>query len=242
MDTRDINDPNQELHQVIDLFTPKFPRKCEFSFTKTRKPSRGKIWAISGIAAMLAIILTVSIKSTIPVSAKEVVTTALVNLSRAESVRIDFLMRSDGSDTLTEGTLYILHKGDKIFNRMDWNDKGKHSMIYNGANYIHLKNGIKVNGHPSKFYYELMNLIISDSLRNHPEDLTANMDATIRGNIITVTKHKDVFTLRGEFHKGDKKLVKASATASAPDGRELTIFETKSIETDVRIPDSAFSE
>lgn len=62
-----------ESEKVVELLTPKFQRKCEFSFAKPRKRLVNKIWAVSGIAAMFVLVLTIAIKSVVPVSATGVI-------------------------------------------------------------------------------------------------------------------------------------------------------------------------
>lgn len=247
---QNINKGNQEFDKIVQLLTPKFPRQCEFSFARPRRRVFKRIWAISGIAAMLAIILTVAIKSAIPLSAQEVINSAFANLSNAESLKVEFVWRGvkssaeeiytpnpDGS--LVDGTLYLLRKNEKVFTRIDWYDDERNSIIFNGSDYIHLKNGRKVNTHPSSFGEELIDLI---SMSSVPEELKKKSIIDEADNRITMESHKDVITFYGEFQRDSKRLINASVAATSSDGGEITMAKTKSIETDIVIPESLFSE
>ena len=250
MNMQDNRNENQELEKVAELLTPKFQRKCEVSFTKPRKRLINKIWTISGIAAMFVVVLTIAIKSVIPVSATEVINSAFANLTKAESIKVEFVWRGakasgeeiyspDPSGNMIKGTLYLLRKNGKVNTRIDWHDAEKNSIIFNGSYYIHLKDNYPVDKHSSTFGDELMNLFNQKSL---PDGLNDNSELSTEGNIITVKSHKDQITFCGKFQKDSKQLIKASAIFSLPDGQNMTMLETKSIETDIDIPESIFSE
>ena len=247
---QDINKENQEFDEIVELLTPKFPRHCEFSFAKPRRRIFKRIWAITGIAAMLAVIVTVAIKSAMTLSAAEVIDSALKNLSNAESLKVEFVWRGvkssaeeiytpnpDGS--LVNGTLYLLRKDGKVFTRIDWHDDEKNSIIFNGSDYIHLKNGRMIVTHPSSFGAELINLI---SMSSMPEDLKNGSAIGENGNRITMESHKDVITFHGEFQRESKRLINASIATTSTDGSKITMAKTKSIETGIVIPKSVFSE
>lgn len=250
MDTKDINNENREFDKVVELLTPKFPRHCEYSFTKPRRRVFFRICTITGVAAMLAVILTVAIKSTMTLSATEVINSALTNLLKANSFKIEFVWRGVKSSAeeiytpnpdgiLVDGTLYLLRKDGKVFTRIDWHDDEKNSIIFNGSKYIHLKNGRRINMHSSCFGEELIDLFRMSSV---PEDLKKKSTINETGDKITMKTHKDVITFYGEFQSNSKQLINASVATTSSDGSEIVMVRTKSIETGTDIPAALFSE
>lgn len=239
-----------ELEKVVELLTPKFQRKCEFSFAKPRKRLVNKIWAISGVAAMLVVALTFAIKSALPVSATDVINSAFTTLIKAESIKVEFVWRGvktsaeeiyspDPSGNIIDGTLYLLRKNDRVNMRIDWHDAEKNSIVFNSCDYIHLQDNHIANKYPTAFRDKLMGLFSLDTLR---DDLKSTSELSTEGNMIIIKDHKDNITLCGEFQKDSKRLVRASAIVSLPDGQNMTMLETKSIETDIDIPESMFFE
>lgn len=249
---QDIRKEDHEFDKVVDLFTPKYPRKNSFSFSRTCRPQKQlknrTWWAIGSIAAMFVIVITIAIKSVVPVSAREVVSIALDKLCTAKSVKVEFAWRGlktaedeiytpDISGDTICGTLYLLQKDNKVYTRIDWHDAEKNSIIFNGSDYIRLKNGITIDKHRSSFGNELMDIVNFNSLQHRISDF----DITGAGNVITVKSHKDIITFCGEFCRDSNMLVKASVTAVAPDGKDINLLETKSIVINADVPDTIFS-
>ena len=240
---------NNDLEKVAKLLTPKHPRRCGFEFsTPPQKRITGKIWTISGVAAMFAIVLTIAIKSVMPVSAAEVIESAVATLTNAEGVKVEFVWRGiktsaeeiyspDLSGNVIDGTLYLSHKIGKGNMRIDWHDAEKNSIVFNGSDYIHLVDNRIVNKYPSSYRDKLMSLFHQNTF---PEDLKSKAELSAEGNMIIIKLREGDITFCGQFQKDNKQLVKASAIVSLPDGQNMTILETKSIKTDIDIPESLF--
>lgn len=250
MSTQDSIKENQEFDKVVSILTPQFKRTCDFSYAKPRKRLVNKIWAISGIAAMFVVVLSVAIKSVLPASATEVINSAFTTLTGAESIKVEFVWRGiktsaeeiyspDTSGNVINGTLYLLRSNDKVKTRIDWHDAEKNSIIFDGSNYIRLQGNRIAGKHPSAFGDEIMNLFSQNTL---PDGLKGQAELSTEGTMIMIKTKKDDITFCGEFQKDSKRLVKASAIVSLPDGQNMTMLETKSIETDIDIPDSLFCE
>lgn len=250
MNMQDDRKGHLESEKVVELLTPKFQRKCEFSFAKPRKRLVNKIWTISGIAAMFALVLTIAIKSVIPVSATEVINSAFTTLTNAESVKVEFAWRGikttaeeiyspDPSGNVINGTLYLLQRNGIINMRIDWHDAEKNSIVFNGKDYFHVQGNRIANRHSSAFGDEIMNLFSRNTL---PNGLKGKTELSTKSNMIIIKDHKEDITFCGEFQKDSKQLVKASAIISLPDGQSIIMLETKSIETGVDIPESLFYE
>lgn len=242
---------NRDFEKVTELLTPKHPRRCEFEFSlPAKKCITSKIWAVSSVAAMFAIVMTIAIKSVMPVSATEVINSAITALSDAQRIKVEFAWRGikddseviytpDSLGNMVDGTLYILRKDGTIKTRIDWHDAEKNSILFNGRDYIHLRNNEIIDKKSSSFGKELMDIFSQNTL---PEDLINNSMLSSDANIIIIESHKREITLRGEFHKDSKRLAKASASVLLSNGQNLKILETKSIETDRMIPEAIFVE
>lgn len=245
----DIKD-DRELEKVVELLTPKFQRKCEFSFAKPRKRLISNIWTISGVAAMFVVVLAIAIKSAFTVSASEVINSAFTTLSSAESIKVEFVWRGvktsaeeiyspDPSGNVINGTLSLLRKNGRVNMRIDWHDAEKNSIVFNGSHYIHFQDNHIAHKYSSAFGDKIMKLF---SLNTIPDDLKSTFELSTKGNMIMIKNQMDNITLYGEFQKDSKRLVKASAIVSSPEGKNITLLETKSIETGIDIPESLFYE
>ena len=250
MNEKNFDKESQEFEELVELLTPKYPRKCEFSFTKPRKRLIHKLWALGSMAAMLAVVVTVAVKSVTPVSASEVIRTAFAALTDAEKVKVEFVMRGTKTsseeiyapDTLgntISGTLYLMRKNGNVCMRIDWHDAEKNSLIFNGSEYIHLIDKKVANKHSTRFSGKLMNLLSQNTL---PQDLKDKSIQIIDGETIILESHKGNIRLRGEFQRKNKRLNKASAVVTLHDGREMIMLATKSIEPNASFPDSLFIE
>lgn len=249
MSTENFNHEDQDFNKVVEMLSPRFQRKSEIKFKTPRKKFQKIIWTISGVAAMLAIVLTISFQSIFTVSASDVINTALDNLYSAKNIKVEFEIL--GSKTAQDeiykpnidgepirGTLFIINDNGKIFNRIDWHDNENNSIIYNGTDYIHLKNGVIVNKHPSQFSKELLQLLNLDNLQN---DIIKDAEIETRDNLIKVKSKKSNYNknqiiFSGEFLRTNKQLVKASAVLMRSDNQVDTLFKTISIETNIDIP------
>ena len=245
------NNPDPEFDKVVEMLTPRFPRAANISFGKPRRNYRAKLWTIGSIAAMLIVIFTLAFKSFQPVSAAETVKAALTNLSEAESVRVDFTILGELKDkdyvytpspkgVPVKGTLYILNKDGKVYNRVDWHDEQNNSIIYCGTTYIHLQNGVKVDEHPSGFSDELLSILNFDSLRKEVGNMVKSSEIISDGDAIVVNHRKQNIVFSGEFRKKSKDLVKAIVLFESTGKPTLTLLETQSIKWNADTPLSLF--
>lgn len=248
MNLQDDRREHLESEKVIGLLTPKFQRKCEFSFVKPRKRLLNKIWVVGGVAAMFVAVLTIALKSVIPISATEIINSAFTTLSNSECIKVEFVWRGvktsseeiyspDPSGNVINGTLYLLRKNGKVNMRIDWQDAEKNSIVFNSCGYIHLQDNHIANKYPTAFDGKLMELFSQKTL---PDNLKGTSELYTEGNMIIIKNHKENITFYGEFQKDSKRLVRASAIISLPEEKNITLLETKSIETDIDIPESLF--
>ena len=249
MSTENFNHEDQDFNKVVEMLSPRFQRKSEIKFKTPRKNFPKIIWTISGVAAMLAIVFTISFQSIFTVSASDVINTALDNLYSAKNIKVEFEIL--GSKTTQDeiykpnidgepirGTLFIINDNGKIFNRVDWHDNENNSIIYNGTDYIHLKNGAIVGKHPSLFSKELLQLLNLDHLNNNmlKEADIKTHDNNIEVKLKNLKSDKYHIIYSGEFLRTNKQLVKASAVLMRSDNQVDTLFKTISIETNIDIP------
>lgn len=248
MDMHDMRN-NGEFDKVVELLTPRYPRKCTFSFDKKKRDFK-KIFVISSIAAMIAIILTISLKPFFKVSAAEIIQESISNISNARSLRVDFTIRAvkssdegvykpDPNGNMVNATMYILRKDGKQYTRIDWHDKEGNTIIYKNGNYIHIKNGIKMEERESAFPDEIMDIF---NIKHLPKDIKDKSEIASDGNLITMELCKDPVTFKGVFRRDTEKLVSASVTLSNVEKIPVTILETKEILTNINLPENLFSE
>ncbi|MBD5315791.1 MAG: hypothetical protein HDS08_06535 [Bacteroides sp.] len=242
---------NHDYDKVASLLTPRHPRRCEFAFyVPSKKRVTGKIFAISSVAAMIAVVVTIAIKSVMPVSAAEVINSAITGLTDAENIRVEFEWRGtknnseeiytpDSLGNIVNGTLYILRKNGKVNTRIDWHDVENNSIIFNGRDYIHLRNNEIIDKHPSSFGEELIDLFSQNSLSKNIKD---NSVFSTEGDFIIAESHKGDITFHGEFRKDSKRLTKASVSVSLQNGQDLKMMETTSIATNISITELMFIE
>lgn len=251
MDMQNNPQDNHDFEKVAELLTPKHPRRCDFAFSRPpKKRIMSKVWTICGVAAMFVVVLTIAIKSVLPVSAKEVINSAFTTLSNSESIKVEFVWRGvktsaeeiyspDPSGNVINGTLYLLRKNGKVNMRIDWQDAEKNSIVFNSCDYIHLRGNHIANKYSTVFGDKLMQLF---SMKTLPDDLKSSSELSAEGNMIMIKNHKGDITFFGEFQKDIKRLVKASAIFSLPEGKNITLLETTSIETGIDISESMFFE
>lgn len=241
---------NQDFEKVVELLTPKFQRTCQFSFTGPRKGFKNKLWGFCGIAAMFVVVVAIAIRSTTAVSASEVINTAFDGFDSAETVKVEFVFDCAAKTGQKEiyspgagrenisGTLYLLRRDGNVYVRVDWHDAEKNSIVFDGSQYARIQNNITVEKHRSLFGKELIELLNLNSLRALLKD---DVSTSSEGGKIIAESTNGGITLRGEFNTDTKQLISASATVTQPDGKQIPIVETQSIETDIEIPDSMFS-
>ncbi|WP_290089668.1 hypothetical protein [uncultured Duncaniella sp.] len=241
---------DQDYDKVIEMLTPRFPRK---GYGRRRR-RLAKIWTIGGIAAMFVLVITVAVKSVMPASANiapasEIVFGALESAENSENGKIDFVLRGIETDSkaiydpapeasMVNATLYFLNKDGRSMSRIDWHDAEKNTVIFDGKDYIHLRNGIQVKrcsddtGPKFKELFGLESLIGSFNVLDE--------EISEEGNIITVRHRKNSITFIGEFSRSDKKLRSAKIVAESPTDKQITIVETQSIDFNTTIPESMF--
>lgn len=252
MDKQNEKTSQREFDKVVELLTPRHPRPNSFVYNRPATNIRKRLWMLGGIAAMIAVVVTLAAKSVIPASATEIAEVALTSLTEAESVKIDFEIlgsKTSGEEVYTpdlrgetvSGTLYIQKRDGRVRNRVDWHDIDRNSIIYDGGSYVHLKNGIMADKRESAFDDELMNLLSLNTLRQSYVDLIRDAESSESGNIITMKHVKNEITFTGEFRKDNRQLIRALVTATSPDGQELTVLATKAIELNPTLPDSLFT-
>ena len=105
---------------------------------------------------------------------------------------------------MVNATLYFLNKDGRSMSRIDWHDAEKNTVIFDGKDYIHLRNGIQVKrcsddtGPKFKELFGLESLIGSFNVLDE--------EISEEGNIITVRHVKTQLLSLESFQRSDKKL------------------------------------
>ena len=236
------NEMKKDFDKVVRMLSPRFVRLMPDSLggVPSRKPLSALMWTVGSAAAVAAVIFVIAAR--IPttalafsVPAAEIVVRALETGARSGSCKVEFAWRGiETSDDevytpqpdapMIRGTLYMLCDSGGAGCRIDWHDADRNSIIYDGADYIRLKDGVQVARHPSHFGSELVNLLDIETLTRSVGEITE------KDGVITVSHRENggaVFL--GEFSREDRRLIKASILMTAPDGRSITLMETSSV-------------
>ncbi len=248
-----------DYDKVVGMLSPRFSREMTGRIVNFEKPRRTWIWTVGSVAAMLALILFVAVRVSMPaaassVPASEIIIRALETVAVTGGCTVNFTCR--GAETSDDevyvprpdapwvgGTLYILcGQSGEAGCRIDWHDSDRNSVVYDGADYIRLKDGKEVERHPSRFIgLELRDLLDIGSATRIVGEIPAG-EITEKDGVITVSHEKTGggVIIRGEFSRENGLLIKASVVMTADDGRSVTVMETSSVIFGADIPRSLF--
>ncbi len=242
-----------EFEKVESLLTPKHQRNVDFKFNE-RRGSAGKIfWKIGGIAAMLALVVTVALSSIFPASASQKINAGMENLFNAETVKVEFTLRCmpvsgdevyapHPSGEILDGTLYVLNTGTQVCNRIDWHDKDNNTIIFKDKEYVHLRDGELVERHSCNPVNEFAGIFNLKSLRKQLGTIMDDADITTKGEYIYLVHNKGKIALSGKFRKDNNMLVEATASYVDPQGCEVSLLKTNSIHAGVNLPEGLFDK
>ena len=241
------NGAEHDFDRVVSMLSPRFVRRMPDSLggaPQSKKTLSAVIWTFGSAAAVLAVIIVLAVRASTTafatsVPASEIVMRALETGARSGSCKVEFTWR--GFETSDEeiytphpdapsvsATLYILCDSSGGGCRIDWHDADRNSIIYDGTDYIRLKDGVQVARHPSRFGSELGIFLNMETLTRSLGEIPAD-EFTEKDGVITVNHRSCDVIFRGEFSREDRRLIKASILGTAADGRSVTVMETSSV-------------
>ena len=230
--------------RVENLLTPRFAPTTSLSF-KAPAPRRRPLWKalrISGIAAMVAVIVAIGIIGVQSSSAREVVERAMTQLLESDNYLIQFtanvaesknsgeLYDIDFDGTPTKGTLEIRKEESKVKMAITWQDKARSMELYDGESYRRYQNGELVVEHPHKGI-DLSPLASLEELKPYAAAMGWLLKFREEGDIILVSTRGDKVGIVARFSKSEGRLLGAECSGLY-NGQQVTVLTVNQIDFD----------
>ena len=230
--------------RVENLLTPRFAPTTSLSF-KAPAPRRRPLWKalrISGVAAMVAVIVAIGIIGVQSSSAREVVERAMTQLLESDNYLIQFtanvaesknsgeLYDIDFDGTPTKGTLEIRKEESKVKMAITWQDKARSMELYDGESYRRYQNGELVVEHPHKGI-DLSPLASLEELKPYAAAMGWLLKFREEGDIILVSTRGDKVGIVARFSKSEGRLLGAECSGLY-NGQQVTVLTVNQIDFD----------
>ena len=230
--------------RIENLLTPRFTPTSSLSF-KVPAPRRRPLWKalrISGIAAMVAVIVAIGIIGVQSSSAREVVERAMTQLLESDNYLIQFtanvaesknsgeLYDIDFDGTPTKGTVEIRKEESKVKMAITWQDKARSMELYDGESYRRYQNGELVVEHPHKGI-DLSPLASLEELKPYAAAMGWLLKFREEGDIILVSTRGDKVGIVARFSKSEGRLLGAECSG-LHDGQQVTVLTVNQIDFD----------
>ena len=230
--------------RVENLLTPRFAPTTSLSF-KAPAPRRRPLWKalrISGVAAMVAVIVAIGIIGVQSSSAREVVERAMTQLLESDNYLIQFtanvaesknsgeLYDIDFDGTPTKGTLEIRKEESKVKMAITWQDKAHSMELYDGESYRRYQNGELVVEHPHKGI-DLSPLASLEELKPYAAAMGWLLKFREEGDIILVSTRGDKVGIVARFSKSEGRLLGAECSGLY-NGQQVTVLTVNQIDFD----------
>lgn len=230
--------------RVENLLTPRFAPTTSLSF-KAPAPRRRPLWKalrISGVAAMVAVIVAIGIIGVQSSSAREVVERAMTQLLESDNYLIQFtanvaesknsgeLYDIDFDGTPTKGTIEIRKEESKVKMAITWQDKTRSMELYDGESYRRYQNGELVVEHPHKGI-DLSPLTSLEELKPYAAAMGWLLKFREEGDIILVSTRGDKVGIVARFSKSEGRLLGAECSGLY-NGQQVTVLTINQIDFD----------
>ena len=231
--------------RVENLLTPRFAPTTSLSF-KAPAPRRRPLWKalrISGIAAMVAVIVAIGIIGVQSSSAREVVERAMTQLLESDNYLIQFtanvtenknsreLYDIDFEGTPMQGTVEIRKEDSKVKMAIKWQDKARSMELYDGESYRRYQNGQLVLERPHGGI-DLSPLATIDKLKEYALLTGILLKFREEGDIILVSTRGDKVGIVARFSKSEGRLLGAECSGLY-NGQQVTVLSVDQIDFDV---------
>ena len=230
--------------RVENLLTPRFAPTTSLSF-KAPAPRRRPLWKalrISGVAAMVAVIVAIGIIGVQSSSAREVVERAMTQLLESDNYLIQFtanvvesknsgeLYDIDFDGTPTKGTVEIRKEESKVKMVITWQDKAHSMELYDGESYRRYQNGELAVEHPHKGI-DLSPLASLEELKPYAAAMGWLLKFREEGDIILVSTRGDKIGIVARFSKSEGRLLGAECSGLY-NGQQVTVLTVNQIDFD----------
>lgn len=238
----------KDFIRTEELLTPKFRRfsNVDFSRKKDRWGQKRRIgwWKWTGIAAMLALVITVGLPYLMPANAEVTVAESLDQLKKSDTYRVEFTLLvqpSNGNDvykahptgTPMSGIAYIKYVDGVTKLRCEWNDDEKTIEIYDGKTYKCFRNGNLITSYASTSVMNINEMLDLNMAKEKIKDLDLKIVGDTVKLVAPIKENNGEIT--GCFLRSNNRLVKASMIYKGKD-----IFVTHSIDYGMDIADTIF--
>ena len=231
--------------RVENLLTPRFAPTTSLSF-KAPAPRQRPLWKalrISGVAAMVAVVVAIGIIGVQTSSAREVVERAMTQLLESDNYLIQFtanvaesknsgeLYDIDFDGTPTKGTVEIRKEESKVKMAITWQDKARSMELYDGESYRRYQNGELVVEHPHKGI-DLSPLASLEELKPYAAAMGWLLKFREEGDIILVSTRGDKVGIVARFSKSEGRLLGAECSGLY-NGQQVTVLTVNQIDFDM---------
>ena len=236
---------NSSDSRIENLLTPHFAPTTSLSF-KAPAPRRRPLWRavrISAVAAIVAVVVVIGIRSVQTSTAREVVERAMTQLLESDNYLVQFtanvtesknsgeLYDIDFEGTQMRGTVEIRKEDSKVKVAIKWQDKARSMELYDGENYRCYQNGELVMEHPHGGI-DLTAFATIDKLKDYALLTGILLKFREEGDIISVSTRGDKVGLVARFSKSEGRLL--GAECSGPyNGQQVTVLTINQIDFNV---------
>ena len=237
---------NSSDSRIENILTPHFAPTTSLSF-KAPAPLRRPLWRavrISAVAAIVAVVVVIGIRSVQTSTAREVVERAMTQLLESDNYLIQFtanvtenrlsqdeLYNIDFVGTPMQGTVEIRKEESKVKMAIKWQDEARSMELYDGDSYRRYQNGQLVVERPDGGI-DLTPLATLDNLKEYALLTGILLKFHEEGDMIYVSTRGDKVGIVARFSKSEGRLLGAECSGLY-NGQQVTVLTLNRIDFDV---------
>lgn len=237
---------NSSDSRIENLLTPHFAPTTSLSF-KAPAPRRRPLWRavrISAVAAIVAVVVVIGIRSVQTSTAREVVERAMTQLLESDNYLIQFtanvtennlsqdeLYNIDFVGTPMQGSVEIRKEESKVKMAIKWQDEARSMELYDGESYRRYQNGQLVVERPDEGI-DLTPLATLDNLKEYALLTGILLKFREEGDMIYVSTRGDKIGIVARFSKSEGRLLGAECSGLY-NGQQVTVLTLNRIDFDV---------
>ena len=237
---------NSSDSRIENILTPHFAPTTSLSF-KAPAPRRRPLWRavrISAVAAIVAVVVVIGIRSVQTSTAREVVERAMTQLLESDNYLIQFtanvtenrlsqdeLYNIDFVGTPMQGSVEIRKEESKVKMAIKWQDEASSMELYDGESYRRYQNGQLVVERPDGGI-DLTTLATLDNLKEHALLTGILLKFREEGDMIYVSTRGDKVGIVARFSKSEGRLLGAECSGLY-NGQQVTVLTVDQIDFDV---------
>ena len=236
---------NSSDSRIENILTPHFAPTTSLSF-KAPAPLRRPLWRavrISAVAAIVAVVVVIGIRSVQTSTAREVVERAMTQLLESDNYLIQFTAKvyeskrsqdlyiADFEGAPVKGIVEIRKEGSKVKMAIKWQDEARSMELYDGESYRRYQNGQLVVERPDEGI-DLTPLATLDNLKEYALLTGILLKFREEGDMIYVSTRGDKVGIVARFSKSEGRLLGAECSGLY-NGQQVTVLTLNRIDFDV---------